>query len=108
MPMNRLLACVGCLLVTCGLTGCIRSLPIKEPTTNYRGVTVENVTPDGVDLAFEFHLQNSNDFYLPVTGARYKLGFGGVTVVDDVTRPYDAIPPYGAQSITLRARPTFA
>jgi LEA14-like dessication related protein len=106
--MTRLLACVGCAVVALASAGCFRSLPIKQPTTNYRGVTVENVTPDGVDLAFDFHLQNSNDFYLPVTGAGYELALGGVDVVQDVAKPNDAIPPYGARTVTLRARPTFA
>src|SRR4051812_11428021 len=93
-PMTaRLAVRVGCLLLLlpflAATGGCsnIRSLPIRQPVTDFRGLTVENVTADGVDLAFEFNLENSNDFYLPVTGAQYKLDVGGIRVVEDVTKP---------------------
>ena len=98
------LALLACLFTLCG--GCA-TLKIKQPTATFRGISVENVTPDGIDLAFEFNFRNPNDFHLPITAANYRVALGGQRVLTAETKPSEALPPYGSMPVTLRARPTF-
>lgn len=105
-PPSRLasLVLLACLAALGG--GCA-TLKIKQPTATFRGISVENVTPDGIDLAFEFNLRNPNDFHLPITAAHYRLALDGQRVLAAGTNPSEALPPYGSMPVTLRARPTF-
>jgi LEA14-like dessication related protein len=111
--MNRHPLSFGCLLLFCGLalgcTGCsgLRSLPIKEPTTNFREIGVQSVTPDGIAIGFDVNVRNPNNFYLPVTAAKYDLTVGGTKVIQGESRPSDALPPFGSMPVTVLVYPTY-
>jgi LEA14-like dessication related protein len=89
-----LLFSLACLAVGCGSM-------VKQPTASFRGQKLREATAEGFRVDFDVDVDNPNGFALPVSGAKYKLGLGGVTVVDEAAKPTGSVPARGALPVTI-------
>jgi LEA14-like dessication related protein len=80
---------------------------VKQPTATFKGVNVTELTPQGFALAFDLNVQNPNPVALPVSGANYKLGFGGVNVLEGKAKPNATLPANGNTDVRLPVTVTF-
>jgi len=77
---------------------------VQKPKAAFRRADVGSTTANGVGLKFGIDVSNPNSFELPVSGANYKLGLGGVPVLDDTAKPSASIPAKGSLLSAFRSR----
>ena len=90
------LLCVGC-----------SSLNLQKPTASVTGMAVQSVDASGFTMNFGVDLKNPNTVSLPLSAADYKLGLGGVNVIQGNAKPDGEIPAGGTRSITLPVTLTY-
>ncbi len=86
--------------------GC-STLGIKEPTATFNAMNVANVTPQGFTMNFDMSLNNPNSMELPLSNADYKLGVGGVNILEGKAKPTGSLPANGSLPLTLPVTVTF-
>src|SRR5438128_7908450 len=74
---------------------------IKEPSATFKSMNVTDVTPQGFTMAFDLDVQNPNPVALPIQQANYKIGFGGVNVLDGKANPAGTLPANGSVPVKL-------
>lgn len=89
-------ALLTCLLLIAG--GCSS---VQRPEATYRSADVRAASRDGVQLEFGIDVRNPNSFSLPISGANYKLGLGGVPVLNDTAKPSASIPGHGSLPVMI-------
>ena len=86
--------------------GC-SSLNVQKPTGTITGMNVKSIDASGFTMNFDVDLKNPNTVALPLSTADYKLGLGGVNVVEGKAKPEGSIPAGGSKSITLPVTLTY-
>ena len=94
---KRVLALLPVLLFA---VGC-QQTTVDTPTAAIKSMNVGDVTPDGLTMNFNVAVSNPNKIDLPVSGADYKLGLGGVDVVTDTAQTTGAIPALGSKDVSM-------
>lgn len=98
------LSCVLILALFC--VGC-SAINIQKPTAAVTGMAVKDVNPTGFTMNFDVDVKNPNSVELPLSAADYKLGLGGINVLDGKARPKGAIPANGSKSLSLPVTLTY-
>ena len=107
--MNRAsVGLISVLVLFCGCAiGCSGTL--QKPTASFRSASVGEVSATGFTLNADVDLKNPNSVALPLSGADYSLGLGGVKVVDSgkVKLAERSIPANGSTVVTIPVPVTF-
>lgn len=93
------------LLAFCGV-GC-SALNVQKPTGTITGMNVKSIDASGFTMNFDVDLKNPNTVALPLTAADYKLGLGGVNVVEGKAKPEGTIPAGGSKTVSLPVTLTY-
>jgi LEA14-like dessication related protein len=93
------------LAVLCG--GCSSLTHLQRPTASVAGMSVGNVDAQGFTMNFDVDLKNPNSVALPLATADYKLGLGGVQVLDGKAKPAGGVTANGSRSVTLPVSVTY-
>ena len=80
---------------------------IKQPTASFKTMNVTNVTPQGFTMAFDLDVQNPNAVALPLSNSSYKIGMGGVNVLQGKAKPTGSLPANGSLPVTLPVTMSF-
>lgn len=80
---------------------------VKQPTASFKSMNVTDVTQQGFTMAFDLDVANPNPVALPISAADYKLGLGGVNVLDGKANPAGTIPANGSIPIKLPVTLTY-
>lgn len=89
-------------LVLCPLApGCSSLTGLQRPTASVAGMTLGEVDERGFTLNFDVDVDNPNGVALPLAAADYKLGLGGVKVLDGSADPAGSIPARGSRRVAL-------
>ena len=95
-------------LLCCAVSpGCSSLTNLRRPTASVAGMSVGNVDAQGFTMNFDVNLNNPNSVALPLATADYKLGLGGVQVLDGKARPAGTLPANGSRSVTLPVSVTY-
>jgi LEA14-like dessication related protein len=86
--------------------GC-SSLSLQKPTAMVRGMSVQGVNAQGFAMNFDVDVQNPNSVALPLASADYKLGVGGVDLLEGNAKPDGSLPAGGSRSFVLPVAVTF-
>ena len=98
--MSRLIAPFAAVAFCILGVGCA-GMNVQKPTAAVTGMSVQGVDADGFTLGFALDVHNPNNFSLPLGAADYKLGVGGVSVLDGKASPNGNVPAGGAVAIML-------
>lgn len=86
--------------------GCA-AMNVQKPTAAVTGMAVKGVDANGFTLNFDVEIHNPNSMALPLAAADYKLGLGGVDVVEGKARPQGSIPAGSSKSVALPVTLTY-
>jgi LEA14-like dessication related protein len=101
MKQRRLLAVVPLILVSLACSA------VKQPTASFQSMNVTDVTPQGFTMAFDLDVRNPNAVALPISQADYKVGFGGVDVLNGKATPSGTLPANGSAAVKLPVTITY-
>lgn len=101
--MIRMLLVLGLCFVGFGCSG----MNLQKPTASVTGMSIKGVDANGFTLNFDVDIKNPNSVALPLTAADYKLGLGGVSVLEGKANPGGSIPAGGSTSVTLPVTLTY-
>ena len=87
--------------------GCSSLTNLQRPTASVAGMSVGNVDAQGFTMNFDVNLDNPNSVALPLAAADYKLGLGGVQVLDGRAKPAGSVPANGSRTVTLPVKLTY-
>lgn len=79
-----------------------------RPTARLGAVSIQDLSLDGLTLAFELEVQNPYDSLLPVAALDYRITQGGRLFLEGDAEFQDGIPARGARTLPLTARVGFA
>lgn len=100
--LRQLIALTFCLVGV----GC-SALNIQRPTAAVRGMSIGSLDSAGFTMNFDVELSNPNSIALPLKQADYKLGLGGVNVVQGKATPEGAIPAGGSTAVQVPVTLTY-
>ena len=83
------------------------ALSVKQPTATFKSANVTDITAQGFTMAFDLNVQNPNAVALPISKADYKLGLGGVNVLEGKAKPDGTLPANGNLDVKLPVTVTF-
>ena len=96
-----------CVTLCLGSTGCSSLTSLQRPSASVAGMNLGNVDERGFTMNFDVNLSNPNSVALPLAAADYKLGLGGVQVLDGKAKPTGSVPANGTRVVTLPVSVTF-
>src|SRR4051812_30063603 len=90
-------------LVLCcvAATGCASLSGVQKPTASVTAMTLGEVDARGFTMNFGVNVANPNSLALPLAGTDYKLGIGGVGVLNGKTDAQGKIPAKGSRELTV-------
>ena len=95
-------------LVLCvASTGCSSLTNLQRPSAAVTGMNLGEVDERGFTMNFDVNLSNPNSVALPLAAADYKLGLGGVQVLDGKAKPAGSVPANGSRVVMLPVSVTF-
>jgi LEA14-like dessication related protein len=80
---------------------------VKQPTASFKSMNVTDITPQGFTMAFDLDVANPNGVALPISMADYKIGLGGVNVLNGKANPSGTIPANGSIPVKLPVTLTY-
>jgi LEA14-like dessication related protein len=87
--------------------GC-SNVNLQRPIMSVESMSVQEITPQGFTMLFDVNVANPNSVALPLADVDYKLGLGGVDLLDGTARPgTNRIAANDAGSVTLPVHVTF-
>lgn len=90
------------LFLSCTATGGCTSLSgVQKPTASVTAMTLGEVDAHGFTMNFGVNVANPNAMALPLAGTDYKLGIGGVGVLNGKTKAQGKIPAKGSRDVTV-------
>ena len=95
---TTLLSLVLCCAAT---TGCTSLSGVQKPTASVTAMTLGDVDAHGFTMNFGVNVANPNAMALPLAGTDYKLGIGGVGVLNGKTKGQGKIPAKGSRDVTV-------
>src|SRR5678815_993261 len=87
--------------------GCSSLANLQRPSASVTGMNLGDANERGFTMNFDVDLSNPNSVALPLAAADYKLGLGGVSVLDGKAKPAGSIPANGRRSVTLPVSVTY-
>src|SRR5947207_1729298 len=106
--MNRCFNLLLLGLILCIVsTGCSSLTNLQRPSAAVTGMNLGTVDERGFTMNFDVNLSNPNSVALPLAAADYKLGLGGVNVLDGKAKPSGSLPANGSLAVTLPVSVTF-
>jgi LEA14-like dessication related protein len=88
-------------------TGCSSLTNLQRPSAAVTGMNLGSADERGFTMNFDVNLTNPNSVALPLAAADYKLGLGGVNVLDGKAKPAGSVPANGSRSVTLPVSVTY-
>src|SRR4051812_13636098 len=80
---------------------------LQRPSALVKGMNLGDVNAKGFTMNFDIDLKNPNSVAMPLTNADYKLGLGGINVLEGKAKPAGSIPAGGETSVTLPVMLTY-
>src|ERR671920_423948 len=99
--MRRPLSLLTLLLSCAFAPGCASLSNVQKPSASVTAMTLGEVDAEGFTMNFGVNVANPNSIALPLAGADYKLGIGGVGVLGGKTRSQGSIPARSSREITV-------
>jgi len=82
-------------------TGCSSLTGLQRPTAAVTGMALGEVDPQGFTMNFGVNITNPNGIALPLAGTDYKLGVGGVSLLNGKAHSQGSVPAKGSREVTL-------
>ena len=89
------------LLIGAFAVGCSSAAGLKQPSASVTGMALGEVDAHGFTMNFGLKVFNPNGVALPLLGADYKLGVGGVALLGGKTKSGGSVPANGSSEVTL-------
>lgn len=83
------------------LPGCASLTGLQKPTASVTAMNLGEVNPQGFTMNFGVSIANPNSVALPLANSDYKVGIGGVGVLDGKAKTQGSIPANGSREVTL-------
>jgi LEA14-like dessication related protein len=99
--MSRRTTLLTIFLCCVAATGCTSLSGIQKPTASVTAMTLGEVDAHGFTMNFGVNVANPNAMALPLAGTDYKLGIGGVGVLNGKTNAQGKIPAKGSRDVIV-------
>jgi LEA14-like dessication related protein len=90
------------LVVVClASVGCSNLSGLQRPTASVTGMELGEVDARGFTMNLGVDVANPNGVVLPLAGADYELGVGGVRALGGRAKPQGSVPANGSRQVTV-------
>lgn len=99
---------LGWMMVLGSLSVGCSNVNLQRPTVGVRSMAIQEITPQGFTMLFDVDVANPNSVALPLADVDYKLGLGGVDLLDGKAKTgKERIAANESQTVALPVHVTF-